>query len=316
MAGLLAYHGLELSEAMVFGLSGALMFAYLPFVRLGGLPLIAYRGLPRAIIRGVRRNLGVQMMMQTFPDPARGTAALNDLLDQGEVVGLQSSVFWLPYFPDDMRFHFNAHNLIVYGRDGDDYLISDPVFENPVRCPGKDLEKARFVRGTMAPKGLLYYPQAVPDNLDFKAIVPRIICKTARSMLRTPVPIAGIRGIHGLARAITGLRRRDRHYARLFLGHIVRMQEEIGTGGAGFRFIYASFLQEAGRLLKEPRLESASTRMTAVGDQWREFALLLARAIRRHEDQAIDFAAIREKLEQVAAAESLVYTELLGDCRL
>ena len=34
-----------------------------------------------------------------------------------------------------------------------------------------------------------------------------------------------------------------------FLGNIVRMQEEIGTGGGGFRFMYAAFLQEAGDVL-------------------------------------------------------------------
>jgi hypothetical protein len=42
---------------------------------------------------------------------------------------------------------------------------------------------------------------------------------------------------------------------------IVRMQEEIGTGGGGFRFIYAAFLQEAGRLMGSTRLEEASRMM-------------------------------------------------------
>lgn len=40
---LVSHAGLPLSEAMAFGLSGALAFAYLPFVKLQGLPLIAYR---------------------------------------------------------------------------------------------------------------------------------------------------------------------------------------------------------------------------------------------------------------------------------
>ena len=31
----------------------------------------------------------------------------------------------------------------------------------------------------------------------------------------------------------------------LYLAQLVRMQEEIGTGGGGFRYIYAAFLQEA-----------------------------------------------------------------------
>ncbi|MGP1628454.1 MAG: BtrH N-terminal domain-containing protein, partial [Giesbergeria sp.] len=39
-ANLMTHHGVELSEAMAFGLSSALSFAYLPFVKLTGFPLI------------------------------------------------------------------------------------------------------------------------------------------------------------------------------------------------------------------------------------------------------------------------------------
>ena len=45
-----------------------------------------------------------------------------------------------------MRFHFNAHNLIVYGKEQNDYLISDPVFESVQRCTAEDLQRARLRR--------------------------------------------------------------------------------------------------------------------------------------------------------------------------
>lgn len=311
MSLLLSHYGLKISEAMVFGLSGALMFAYIPFAKIGGMPMIAYRRMPKAIIKGVQKNLGVKMKMETFTRPDSGTAALDNLLAQGQIVGLQSSVFWLSYFPEDMRFHFNAHNLIAYGKEGDEYLISDPVFENPVRSPTKALERARFVKGMMAPKGLLYYPLLLPENIDFVEIIPKVIRKTARAMLKTPVPVAGIRAIYALAKNIGRLQHKDRRYARLFLGHIVRMQEEIGTGGAGFRFIYASFLQESGVLLRDQKLKDCSLMMTAVGDQWREFALMIAKSIRKKQSSGIDFSALQRKLESVAAAETQVYRNLL-----
>jgi len=311
MSLLLSHYGLKISEAMVFGLSGALMFAYIPFVKIGGMPMIAYRRMPKAIIKGVQKNIGVKIKMETFPRPDLGTAALDNLLAQGQIVGLQSSVFWLPYFPEDMRFHFNTHNLIAYGKEGDEYLISDPVFENPVRSLVEDLERARFVKGMMAPKGLLYYPLGMPENIDFKTVIPKVIRKTSRAMLKTPVPVAGIRAIYALAKTIGRLQHKDRRYARLFLGHIVRMQEEIGTGGAGFRFIYASFLQESGILLGDDNLKECSLMMTAVGDQWREFALMIAKSIRKKKSQDIDFPALQSKLESVAAAEAQVYRKLL-----
>ncbi|MCD6292695.1 MAG: BtrH N-terminal domain-containing protein [Deltaproteobacteria bacterium] len=311
MSLLLRHHGLPLSEAMVFGLSGALMFAYIPFVKLGGMPLIAYRRMPRAIIKGLQKNLSLQMKMQTFSDSQKGSLALDELVEKGQIVGVQSSVFWLPYFPPEMRFHFNAHNLIVYGKEGDEYLVSDPVFEAPVRCREPDLEKARFVSGVMAPKGLLYYPIKVPETVAYEVIIPKVVRKTAKAMLKTPVPVAGLSGIRALAKNIGKLERKDRRYAKLFLGHIIRMQEEIGTGGAGFRFIYASFLQEAGLLLENSQLKETSQMMTLVGDQWREFALLVVKAIRCKKSQPIDFGALKSKLESVAAAEAEVYRKLL-----
>ncbi len=311
MSLMLRHHGLELSESMVFGLSGALMFAYIPLVKLGGMPLIAYRSMPQAIIRGVRRNLGVGMKMEKFSSPEKGLQALDRLLDRGEIVGAQTSVFWLPYFPEEMRFHFNAHNLIVYGREGDEFLISDPVFEHPMRCPVADLQKARFVKGMMAPKGLLYYPENIPTALDLQKVIPKVIRKNAKTMLKTPVPVAGIRAIRRLAKHLGRLGNKDVHQAKLFLGHIVRMQEEIGTGGAGFRFIYASFLQEAAELLGRKDYDEASAMLTAVGDQWREFALLLVKAIRKKDGVQIDFSALQDKLESVASREAAVYRALL-----
>jgi len=50
------------------------------------------------------------------------------------------------------------------------------------------------------------------------------------------------------------------------------MQEEIGTGGAGFRYLYAAFLQEAGEMLKRDDLQEMSAELTAIGDEWRNFA--------------------------------------------
>ena len=308
---MLRHHGLNLSEPMIFGLSSAMTFAYLPFIKLGGMPLVAYRSMPKSIIKNIRKNLKIKMKLETFRNVAKGEERLDELLGEGKVVGAQTSVYWLEYFPEEMRFHFNAHNLIVYGKEGAEYLISDPVFEAPVRCRVVALERARFVKGVMAPKGLLYYPVQVPETIDYEIIIPKVIKKTAKAMLKIPVPIAGIRGIRALAKSIGKLEKKELRYAKLFLGHIVRMQEEIGTGGAGFRFIYASFLQEAGTKIESRNLKEVSLMMTLVGDQWREFALLIAKAIRSKKSQKIDFAGLQAKLESVANAEAEVYKKLL-----
>lgn len=311
MSSMCTNHGLQLSEAMVFGLSNALSFVYLPFVKIGGMPLIAYRSMPKSIIKGLQKNIGLKMKVEKFSNPEQGGRRLDELLAQGKIVGAQTSVFWLPYFPEEMRFHFNAHNLMVVGKENDTYTISDPVFEHLVESDSKSLLKARFVKGVMAPKGALYYPTFVPDQIDYQKVLPQCIKKTAKTMLKTPVPIAGLKGIYTLAKRIRHLEKLDEHSNRLFLGHIIRMQEEIGTGGAGFRFIYASFLQESGELLDNPQLIEASRMMTVTGDAWREFALLVAKSIRSKNRKPVDYQAIGAKLESVADLEKQVYKFLM-----
>ena len=306
VANLISHHGVPISEAMAFGLSSALSFAYLPFIKLSGLPLIAYRQPPRSIIKGLAKVLAAKIIFETFRTPAAGQARLDELLAQGHVVGLQTSVYWLPYFPEDMRFHFNAHNLLVYGKEGNDYLISDPVGEQTVRCDAESLSRARFAKGMLAPKGLLYTVQKSGSPTITPDAVCKAILKNCRTML-APIPIIGVRGIRMLANKVAGLAPAA-HQSSLYVGHIVRMQEEIGTGGAGFRFLYAAFLQEAAELTGMKVLAGFSERLLVIGDGWREFALATARMVKGRD--AMDPAKLADLLRKLAAQEEVFFRDL------
>ncbi len=309
MASLLSHAGLPMSEPMAFGLASGLAFAYLPIVKLSGMPLIAYRMPPKHLIKTLSKRLGARLNSRTFGNPEQGRRELDALLDQGRLAGLQSSVFWLPYFPPEMRFHFNAHNLLAYGRDGDEYLISDPVFEEPVRCAAADLQKARFAKGALAAKGLMYWLDDVPQEQDWEKLIRQAVLGTTRILDGMPLPWIGIRGIQHLARQVERLDPAQTKYNHLYLTHIVRMQEEIGTGGAGFRFMYASFLQEAGEKIGAAELGEASTRLTAIGDDWRQFASACVRAS-RSKGEAPDFRPIAEMLRGIAGQERALMKEL------
>jgi Domain of unknown function (DUF4872)/Butirosin biosynthesis protein H, N-terminal len=306
ISSLLRNEGVAISEPMAFGLSASLAFAYAPFIRLGGMPLIAFRMPPRAIIKGVAKRLPAIFTYETFSQPAAGQRRLNQLLDQGKAVGLQTSVFWLPYIPEYMRFHFNAHNLVVYGREADEYLISDPGFEAPVRCAAVDLQRARFAKGVLAPKGLLYYPHSIGSRVVTSAAVLAAIRRTCKIMLG-PVPVAGVRGMRLLARKV---RRLDAGSAVTvkFVGHIIRMQEEIGTGGAGFRFIYAAFLQEAAEVTDRTQLFQLSAQLVQIGDDWRSFAFATAQMVKGREPMAP--AKLAGMLDELAEAETAFFKAL------
>lgn len=309
MASLLTHAGLPISEPMAFGLASGLAFAYLPIVKLSGMPLIAYRMPPKHLIKTLSKRLGARLHTRTFGNPEQGRRELDAALDSGRLAGLQSSVFWLPYFPPEMRFHFNAHNLLAYGREGNDYLISDPVFEAPVRCAAEDLQKARFAKGALAAKGLMYWLDEVPLEQDWSKLIRQSVLSTTRILDGMPLPWIGIRGIQHLAGRIDKLDPAQSKYNRLYLTHIVRMQEEIGTGGAGFRFMYASFLQEAGEKLGDRNLQEASTQLTAIGDNWRQFASACVRAS-RNKGETANFAPIAASLRSIALQERGLMKEL------
>jgi len=310
MSAMLRHHGLPLSEPMAFGLASALSFAYLPIVKINGLPLVSYRMPPKFIIKGLQKPLGLTMRFETFREPSAGTRRLDQLLAEGHIVGMQTSVFWLPYMPEDLRFHFNAHNVLAYGRDAasGDYRLSDPVFDAPVTCPPEALQKARFAKGALAPKGLLYYATGKPIEPDWSQVIPKAIKKTTRIMLNAPLPIIGTRGIRRLAAAFERLDAGAAAQSKLFIGQVVRMQEEIGTGGGGFRFIYASFLQEAAAKLGRPRLDELAENLIDIGDEWREFALIAARMIRDREPLAP--GKLAAKLRQIADREQAFFLDL------
>lgn len=237
------------------------------------MPLIAYRAMPKNIIKNIQKTINVKMHKESFNDIIKANQKLDKLIEDSKIVGLQTSVFYLPYMPEAMRFHFNAHNLLVLSKSENNYKISDPVFEDSVVCSQNELTKARFAKGAFAPKGFLYYPTHIPQNIDFKKAITKAIKKNASSML-TPFPYAGTKGMKTLAKSIIKLKGQDSRYIKNYLTHIVRMQEEIGTGGGGFRYLYAAFLDEAIIYgLDKNKLLQAKELITLSGDTLREFAL-------------------------------------------
>jgi len=310
-ANLLNHNGIPISEAMAFGIGGGLFFGYLPFVRINGLPLVTYRCAAGHILKRLSKIPGVDMHQERFRDRGQAMAALDSALARSIPVGLQTGVYWLPYFPRSLRFHFNAHNLVVYGKDGDDYLISDPVFPDPVRCPAADLARARFASGALAPKGKMYYLTRVPERLERRTLILQGIESVCRMMLDSPFPLIGVKGIRFLAgRLVKWPKRLGRERAELHLGHVVRMQEEIGTGGGGFRFMYAAFLQEAAAELKDATLADCAAELTRAGDCWRQFAVMAARICKDRGRQDDSYSSMAKCLALCAQLEEDAFRQL------
>jgi hypothetical protein len=118
-----------------------------------------------------------------------------------------------------------------------------------------------------------------------------------------PLPIFGGKAIGFLAKRVA---KYDKKYgkeeAKKYIGNIVRMQEEIGTGGAGFRFMFGAFLQEASSRLGNPILHKKSLEITKIGDKWRQFAYDCGRMVKDRADD-LTYQDLADQLSDIGKRE-------------
>jgi hypothetical protein len=303
----------QITEPLAFGMGSGLFFVYIPFIKINNGPVIAFRTMPGMIFKRTCKALGIEVVRKKFSSKEEAEKFLDECLAANHPVGCQVGVYYLPYFPKEYRFHFNAHNLIVYGKENDRYLISDPVMEEVTSLSDYELQRVRFAKGALAPKGQIYYPKkaAIVTDEKIKKGIENGIKKNAREMLQSFVPIVGVKGIRFTGNRIKkwrdslGLQK-----AGLYLAQLVRMQEEIGTGGGGFRYIYAAFLQEAYAYHPVDSLPEISKMFTESGDLWRTAAVQAAGIYKGRIGSQEDFNVMGDYLLEIAEMERKAFTAL------
>jgi len=305
--------GNKITEPLAFGIGAGLFFCYIPLIKINNGPAIAFRTFPGLIFKRTCNALGIPVTRKKFSSKEKAEGFLQQCLAEGKPVGCQVGVYYLSYFPREYRFHFNAHNLIVFGKEDDNYLISDPVMENPTTLTSYELERVRFAKGALAPKGQIYYPAGdaeITDEQIRKAIISGIK-RNVNQMLRIPGSFAGIRGVKNTGIKIKKWRDKlGLQKAGSYLAQLVRMQEEIGTGGGGFRYIYAAFLQEAHAYVKNDELLEISKIFTQAGDLWRTAAVQAAGIYKGRLGSQADFDQMGDYLIEIAAVEKNAFLAL------
>jgi hypothetical protein len=302
-----------MTEPLAFGIGAGLFFVNVPFLKVSGGPAIAFRSFPGIIFRQTCRSLGIGVVRKKFGNRAAAKQFVDDRLAEGKIIACQVGVYYLPYFPKEYRFHFNAHNLIVLRKEEDRYWVSDPIMDRPISLSDYELERVRFARGALAPRGQAYYP-VLKEPVGAEQIRRGIqagIKKTVFNMLRIPGPFTGVNGIAYTGRRIKGWRDKlGPEKAGLYLAQLVRMQEEIGTGGGGFRYIYGAFLQEADAWWPGMGLSAHSESFTQTGDRWRDAAVQAAGIYKGRFGAQADYDAMGDMLIEIAAREKQAFMNL------
>lgn len=318
---LLRFYGINLSEPMIFGLASGLFFVYMPFVKMNGMAVTAFRTFPGVLFKRITKSFGIKTVTHRYLNKEHAMRDLDQLiLERQTPVGCVVGMFDLPYMPLEYRSRFNGHNICIIGKDKQtgDYIVLDSNATQKVAISREDLMNVRFAKGGTYPlMGQMYWIKSVPEQLpELPPLILKSIKKTCHNMTSQPrfINFAGVNGIRLLSRRIRtweqtmGVRR-----AKQNLAQVIRMLEEIGTGGAGFRFIYGAFLQEAAGVTGIEALNGYSERITEIGDHWREFAYKSSRVLKKRAGENFTYDDLGNLLERIADEEYQFFNDLGKD---
>ncbi len=311
VAAIVSHHGFKISEPMVFGISGGIFFGYLRTPMMD-FPIFVVRSRPGEIRKKFADRTGIKFKTRTYRNQKDAERELDKLLDQNQPVAVQVDFFYMNYFPAWYRIHINVHYVTIIGREGNKYLVSDSYHPQIAEIERDALLKGRFAGGPMAPKGFMFYPVHIPEKTDLEKATIDGIKGATFNMLKIPLPFLGVKGIRRFADKIVewpGYARDENQLAdKIF--RITVLLEDQGTGGGGFRFLYASFLQEASKLLNYPRLDDFSKEIMGIGDGWREISLAASKIAKNRDFSKEKFHELSSMIRRRADLEEAFFTNL------
>jgi hypothetical protein len=311
VAAIVSHHGFKISEPMVFGISSGIFFGYLRTPMMD-FPIFVVRSRPGEIRNKFADRTGIKFKTRTYRNPKAAERELDMLLDQNQPVAVQVDFFYMNYFPAWYRIHINVHYVTIIGREGNKYLVSDSYHPQIAEIERDALLKGRFAGGPMAPKGFMFYPVHIPEKTNLEKAIKNGIKGATFNMLKIPLPFLGVKGIRRFADKIVewpGYARDENQLAdKIF--RITVLLEDQGTGGGGFRFLYASFLQEASKLLNYPRLDDFSKEIMGIGDGWREISLAASKIAKNRDFGEDKFRELSSMIRQRADLEEAFFTNL------
>lgn len=280
LAGALRARGVDLSEAMVFGLGAGLGCYYLAAPALS--PSHQIVGRSALLERTTCDVLGAPYAERTAADAGSARAAAVAALARGIAPVLSTELSALPYWRT--RTPFGGHRVLLCGVDeaGGTALLADtdrPGLEEvtldaldrareavapPFGAPGRPWLE---VDAPAAPRPL---PEAIGDALR----------RQARDMLLDPDGLAGVSALERLAAELPEwpARARDEADRAWCLRFAYQVIEVRGTGGGFFRRLYARFLAEAEAAVPGLAALGLAARMERIAADWSRLAAALREA--------------------------------------
>ncbi|MDQ2629754.1 MAG: BtrH N-terminal domain-containing protein [Actinomycetota bacterium] len=301
LRNLLAFHGVEISEEMAFGLGAGAGFYYLALE--DGSPTRWFNGRTARLEESFRELTGAALEMRTFPEEESEAAwtAAQAQVDAGRPALLLTDIYYLDHYGNSA--HFPGHAVVLAGYDEEVAQLSDTAFEQLQATRLENLARARHSGHPAYPlEGHMFTVGEEIDRGRLEAAVPRAIERAVSEMLEPPFgEFAGVPALERLAAEAGSWPEvvEDWQWCARFAYQVI---ERRGTGGGCFRLMYSRFLAEAGRNEALLAAEAAA--------RWTELAEAFKAASEDDEPRAQLWRAVGEGAERVRDAERLLWTSL------
>lgn len=274
---LLKTAGIDLSEAMLFGLGEGLSFVFLNLAALP-LPFVGGRVKPYELTQNLCRHLGVACNVSETSSKSKSWAMLEDAISEGKPVGLQLDAYHLDYF--SIPFHFAGHCVAAYGFDAEMVWLVDTVQQGSLHQVARSrIEAARFERGSMSARARAWTIECKGTSIELADAIRTAIRANANAYLSPPFQGATYLGIRKMAASLPKWRQISRNLQSDFR-QAAQLMERAGTGGSVFRNFYRDFLIEAGTQLGQAHdlLAEATEHIAVSAKDWASVAGLIENA--------------------------------------
>jgi len=297
------HYGIAWSEAMCFGIGAGVGIWYLDMPDDSMPRLIHTRSAD--LEKDFFNRIGLDFKWEQHTDAVESEKMLIRRLDQGRPALLRTDIYHLPYYKTNT--HFPGHAIVVWGYDLEKqvFLVTDTERTEPIEVAFDNMRRARYAKGGFFNMtGDMFAPVnlKVPENMP--GIIRDAVMTQSRLVMDESLDFQGITSLGKWERELDQWKEFPNwQWTARFTYQVL---EKRGTGGGGFRLMYADFLHEAGEYTPAIAGGGLADRMHAVGLAWRDLAYALKRA---SENKKPDFREVAVELKKVKKLEEAYHRE-------
>ncbi len=307
-----SFYGLTLSEPMCFGLGSGLGFFYTVDSDISPTRNIHVRGPDMepnffSLIAGTQKWKFEQ-------DSEKALRVVIDFLNQNIPVLVQTDIYYLDYYSS--KTHFPGHIVIVCGYDEQkqEIYLSDTGFEDLQKVSYKSFKKSRSSKVKPYPlKNNWFEIGPGLAEVDYQKLIPQSLKNNALNMLN------GVKSARGISRgqSISELSEDILNWNHLedwkwCFRYSYQVIQKRGTCGAGFRWMYRDFLNEAKNHFNFEFTDRLAKKMDIIGKQWYELSNLLKK-ISEQDKPGSYLTQSSQRLINIYNLEKSFYTEIVNN---